>query len=215
MSNQTVFYILGISLVVSALIVSAVGLRMPTFPPNRGVLTGVVVFFVALVAATATFAVMNAQDEQAKTEAEAAAEFNSTGTTSTAPASSTSSTTATTATTGGSSSATSTTSSSTSTSAGGPGGTVAISADPTGQLAFQQKSVTTQAGAVTIDFTNQSPVGHDVKVEDSTGKQFGGTDLVTGGKGTATVQLAPGNYTFYCDVPGHQEAGMEGRLTVK
>src|SRR3954447_598108 len=215
MSNQTVFYILGISLVVSALIVSAVGLRMPTFPPNRGVLTGVVVFFVALVAATATFAVMNAQDEQAKTEAEAAAEFNSTGTTSTAPASSTSSTTATTATTGGSSSATSTTSSSTSTSAGGPGGTVAISADPTRQLALQQKSVTTQAGAVTIDFTNQSPVGHDVKVEDSTGKQFGGTDLVTGGKGTATVQLAPGNYTFYCDVPGHQEAGMEGRLTVK
>src|SRR4051795_3111032 len=121
MSNQTVFYILGISLVVSALIVSAVGLRLPSFPPNRGVLTGVVVFFVALVAATATFAVLNAQDEQAKTEAEAAAEFNSTGTTSTT-ASSTTSTTATT-TTGGHATATSKTSS----TSAGSGGTVAIS----------------------------------------------------------------------------------------
>src|SRR3954471_15311927 len=97
MSNQTVFYILGISLVVSALIVSAVGLRLPSFPPNRGVLTGVVVFFVALVAATATFAVLNAQDEQAKSEAEAAAEFNSTGTPSTTASSPTSKTASSTA----------------------------------------------------------------------------------------------------------------------
>ncbi len=209
MSNQTVFYILGISLVVGALIVSAVGLRMPSFPPNRGVLAGVIAVFVALVGATATFAVLNAQDEQRKTEAEAAA-----ATTSTAPASTSQSTSTATSSTAGSSTSTST-SASTSTTAGGAGGTVKISADPSGNLAFQQKSVTTKAGAVTIDFTNQSPVGHDVKVQDSSGQQLGGTDIVTGGSASATVQLDPGTYTFYCDVPGHQQAGMQGKLVAK
>jgi uncharacterized cupredoxin-like copper-binding protein len=29
-----------------------------------------------------------------------------------------------------------------------------------------------------------------------------------------TLKLKPGRYVFYCSVPGHRQAGMEGTLNV-
>jgi plastocyanin len=202
--EHTLFFTLGIALVVSALVLAAVGLRFEGFPPNRLALAGVVLWFVALVAGTTTFAVLNAAQEQNASEAEeAAATTGTTSTTSTATTPTTSSTTS------------SSTSASTTPPAGG-GSSVKISADPSGQLAFQQQSVTaSKPGAVTIDFTNASPVGHDVHIADPSGKDVGGTDVVTGGSTSATVDLKPGKYTFFCSVPGHEQAGMKGTLTVK
>jgi plastocyanin len=100
--------------------------------------------------------------------------------------------------------------------AGGGGGasTLDISAAADGTLAFDQTDLTTKAGAVTINFDNPATLTHDVKVEDSSGAELGGTDLVSQGDATATVDLQPGSYTFFCSVPGHREAGMEGTLTV-
>ena len=98
---------------------------------------------------------------------------------------------------------------------GGGGSTVDISTPSGGQLAFDQKDVSAKAGSVTIDFNNTQPLQHDVKVEDSSGQELGGTDLVSSGMATATVNLQPGTYTFFCSVPGHRQAGMEGTLTVK
>jgi plastocyanin len=97
----------------------------------------------------------------------------------------------------------------------GSGAAVAIAANSEGQLAFEQKEVTATAGKDTIDFTNQSPVPHDVKIEDSAGKEIGGTEIVSEGSESAVVDLKPGTYTFFCSVPGHREAGMEGTLVVK
>jgi len=98
---------------------------------------------------------------------------------------------------------------------GGAATTLKFEADPGGQLAYTTTSASTKAGEVTIDFTNPQPLPHDVKIESSDGEEIGGTDTVSEGSESATVELEPGTYTFYCSVPGHREAGMEGTLTVK
>jgi plastocyanin len=99
-------------------------------------------------------------------------------------------------------------------SAGG-GSSVAFEADPGGNLAYTSSSATAKAGKVTVDFTNPQPLTHDVAIEDSSGKTVGQTELIAEGSDSAVVDLKPGTYTFYCSVPGHREAGMEGTLTVK
>jgi len=90
-----------------------------------------------------------------------------------------------------------------------------IEADPSGNLAFTEDKATAKAGDVNVNFTNSSPVPHDVKIEDESGEEIGGTEITSGGSDSAEVELKPGTYTFFCSVPGHREAGMEGTLTVK
>lgn len=97
----------------------------------------------------------------------------------------------------------------------GSASSVDIEANPEGQLAFEEKSATAKAGNVTINFTNSSPVPHDVKIESSSGEEIGGTEPVAEGTESAEVNLKPGTYTFFCSIPGHRQAGMEGTLTVK
>ncbi len=97
---------------------------------------------------------------------------------------------------------------------GGAGSTVSFTANPDGELAFEEDSAEATAGAVTIELTNDSAVPHDVQIEGPDG-DIGGTDETTGGSVTGEVELEPGEYTFYCSVPGHREAGMEGTLTVE
>lgn len=99
--------------------------------------------------------------------------------------------------------------------AGGGASTVDISTPSGSDLAFDQKDASAKSGSVTINFDNKQPLQHDVAVADSSGKVLGQTDLVSQGTSTATVDLQPGTYTFYCTVPGHRDAGMEGTLTVK
>jgi plastocyanin len=106
----------------------------------------------------------------------------------------------------------------TGTGGGAPAGgatTLNVSAPADGSFAFDQKSLTAEAGSVTIDFNNPADLSHDVVVEDESGEIIGKTDLVSGGATSTTVELQPGTYTYFCDVPGHREGGMEGTLTVQ
>ena len=114
---------------------------------------------------------------------------------------------------GGGSSSSSTTPAATGGGGGGGGSTVQISADPSGALKFEQTDVSATAGSITIDFTNMSSLSHDVRIEGNGAS--GGTDEITDSSTTATVDLEPGTYTFFCSVDGHRAAGMEGTLTVK
>jgi plastocyanin len=97
----------------------------------------------------------------------------------------------------------------------GSGSAVDVEADPSGNLAFTSEKISAKAGKDTINFTNSSPVPHDVVIEDDSGKELGGTEVISEGADSAEVELKPGTYTFFCSVPGHRQAGMEGTLTVK
>jgi plastocyanin len=191
--EQTVFYVVGIALVVAALGVSALGLRNRSFPPTRAALAGGVALFVVLVGATTTASVINARDEQEHRENELAAESaeeqeaakeeeqaQEAGETD-----------------------------------GGQGASeLKLSAPADGSLAFEPGSLEATAGEVTIDFQNPASVEHDVHIEQD-GEELAASDLVADGESTtATAELEPGEYVFYCAVPGHREGGMEGTLTV-
>jgi len=113
-------------------------------------------------------------------------------------------------------SSSSTTTSSTPAAGGGGGGsTVNVEADPGGNLAYTQTSLTANAGSDTIDFNNPASIPHNVTIEDSSGKTVGATDTITGSKTSTTVDLKAGTYTYFCSVDSHRQAGMEGTLTVK
>jgi plastocyanin len=101
------------------------------------------------------------------------------------------------------------------TAAGGGGGTVNVEADPGGNLAYTQTSLTANAGSDTIDFNNPSSIAHNVTIQDSSGKTVGATDTITGTTTSTTVDLKAGSYTFFCSVDSHEAAGMKGTLTVK
>lgn len=238
MDNETIFYICGIVLALSALVVSFVGLKVEGFPGKA--LPAVVLWFVVFVVAATTFAVKYGADEheakaaeyakfneevekeqtsgpseneggaqggeteeneeQAEAEAEGPAEEEPVG-----PAESE-------------------TGKKPSNQGGKTGGskkpaaaaastTLQLEASET-ELAFDTTSLSAKAGKVTIDFKNPSALEHNVVIEQN-GKELAGFEPIAEGEESETAELKPGTYTFFCSVPGHREAGMEGTLTVK
>ena len=102
---------------------------------------------------------------------------------------------------------------------GGDGGaaaasTVSVAADPGGSFAFEQDTLKATAGTVDFEFTNDSSLTHDFCIEGDSG-DLGCTDQISGDTANLEVDIEPGEYTYYCSVPGHQEGGMEGTLTVE
>jgi uncharacterized cupredoxin-like copper-binding protein len=108
----------------------------------------------------------------------------------------------------------STTSSTPSSSGGGGSSSVQLSADPSGALKFDKSSATAKAGKVTITMDNPSPIPHGVAIQGGGANKVGNV-VNKGGKSTVTATLKAGKYAFYCPVPGHRQAGMQGTLTVQ
>lgn len=201
MSNETLFYVCGIVLAVSAVTVSIVGLKLKDFPGK--LLPLVVLWFVIFVGGATTFAVLHAQDEESakaaelekagkeieKDESSGPYEGGSEGTAEEEPAGETEG------------------------ESGGAGTTLQLEASETA-LAYDTTALSAKAGQVTIDFKNPAAIPHNVVIEED-GKELAGFEPVAEGEESETAELEPGTYTFYCSVPGHREAGMEGTLTVE
>jgi uncharacterized cupredoxin-like copper-binding protein len=97
--------------------------------------------------------------------------------------------------------------------AAGAGTPLKLAANPTGLLSFDSKQLSAKAGAVTITFANASPIEHNLTVSQGA-TVLAATPTFTGASRTLTIKLKPGTYTFYCSVPGHRQAGMEGTLKI-
>lgn len=154
-----------------------------------------VVSFLALAVGLLVFAGCGSSSSSSSSSSSAASAPASPATTATATSPATSSTPATAPATGSSS--------------------LSLTANPEGQLKYNTTALSAKAGAVSINFTNMSPVGHNVTVASSSGAVVGAIPTFEGGSKALALNLKPGVYKFYCSVPGHRQAGMEGTLTVK
>ena len=67
---------------------------------------------------------------------------------------------------------------------------------------------------MSIELTNSSEVEHNVTIESSSGSIVSKTPTFKGGTKAVSLSLKPGTYKFFCSVPGHRQAGMEGTLTI-
>jgi plastocyanin len=95
-------------------------------------------------------------------------------------------------------------------------GKLALEASPSGQLAYVTSKASATAGPVSVEMPNSSGVTHNVAIQQGTsGPVLGASGFTAKGTASVTVTLKPGTYTFFCQVPGHRQAGMEGTLTVK
>ena len=65
-----------------------------------------------------------------------------------------------------------------------------------------------------MSYDNPSPVAHNINIEGDGGVVAESED-VTGGAVEISAQLQPGEYVFFCSIPGHREGGMEGDLLVQ
>lgn len=93
--------------------------------------------------------------------------------------------------------------------AGGGGTRLEVTAT---EFQFAPADLTAPADTpVTIVLTNEGAVEHDLVIEETAEKV---AHVASGETGEGQITLPAGTYTFYCSIPGHREAGMEGTLTV-
>jgi plastocyanin len=78
-------------------------------------------------------------------------------------------------------------------------------------LEFDRDRYRLDAGDRRIAYVQKGAVPHTLLIED-----IGDFELEVDGSRTdvGTVALEPGTYTFYCDVAGHRDAGMEAEVVV-
>lgn len=77
--------------------------------------------------------------------------------------------------------------------------------------AFEFTKAQAKPGKVTLRMPNRSPLPHDISLKEGPK----GKAVPQGGLSQVVSTLAAGTYQYYCSVPGHEQAGMKGTLTIK
>lgn len=246
MSNETLFYVCGAVLAVSALVVTFAGLKVKGFPGKAFPL--VIVWFAVFVIGATTFSVRYGNEEQEaraaelekageeieeaestggfeneggalggeREEGEEEAEKAEEGPEGEEPVGPTvgSKEGEGAAGKGGVTKGKEGSEGTSGSKSGGEASTTLDLAADAADLAFDKTELSAEPGKVTIDFTNPSAIPHNVVIEEE-GKELAGFEPITEGEEAVSADLKAGTYTFFCSVPGHREAGMEGTLTVK
>ena len=196
------FYVFGGALTVVALVLSFLGLRSEGFPSSRGIYAGVLSVLGVLVVASCGFAIALSREEAEHREHEVA-EFEAEQEAETAEARTEEQQTE------SEEGATQIETEAEQTAA------LELTSPAEGDLVFEPDTLESPAGEITIAYTNPSDVPHNVAIE-ADGQTLTESETVTGGDtGEATAPLEPGEYAYFCAIPGHREAGMEGTLTVE
>jgi nitrite reductase (NO-forming) len=80
-------------------------------------------------------------------------------------------------------------------------------------IAFSQTEIAVKPGD-TIEMTNTGQLPHDFTVD-----ELGIKEVTPSNGDTVTITIPedaePGDFEFYCSVPGHKQAGMVGTLTIE
>lgn len=198
--DGTILYPFAGVLVALALIFSAIGIRNSETFPSARMMPVVIAMFAVAVVGTAAFAIANAREEVEHREAELAEHAaEDEGEAPEAPAEPEAPPAA-----------------PEKPSAPKPPAeeTIEVASPADGSLLFQPDALSASAGLITILYSNPSPVPHNVAIEDG-GETVAESETFAESEGEAAAELGPGTYVFFCTVPGHREAGMEGELTVK
>jgi plastocyanin len=208
-ADITAFHVLGAILALWAVVLFALGVASADFPP-KGAERFVIAISALLVAGTISAAIITGGETKKKGE-EVAGAKNRTGKEGSAPPQ------------GGGTPAPGTGSGSGQQSGGNAqpqpgqstGQTLLLSADPSGALRFDKNTLQAKKGVVKIVMNNPATVQHNISIEGPGGLNKEGPIVGKGGSSQVSAKLGAGSYTYYCAVPGHRQAGMQGTLTVK
>jgi hypothetical protein len=197
---MTAYYVLGGLTVLWAVVLTALGLTRPDFPPTGSLGRALVGFTVGLVAATlvalfATTSVEHPREEAAAEAAEHKAEAGAEGKGG-APAEKP--------------------------PAEKPAGKAPPAAKPSPVAVVEKEfEIDLQGGnelkaaKSTFAVANQGKIEHDLAVQGDGVKQQKTPLIPAGKKASLTVDLKPAKYRLWCTVPGHAQAGMDIQVTVK
>jgi uncharacterized cupredoxin-like copper-binding protein len=185
-ARMTAYYVLGITMVVGALVLSAIGLTREGFPPSRGMARAIIGGTLVLVLVGAGVLIAVTSKEHPKEEAAEKAELAAERSAGENPEG----------------------------AVQGEGGGANVRAVEKEFSIKLDKGGDLSAGKYRFRVVNDGKIDHDLAIEGQGSEEK--TPLIgPGNEASLEADLKAGKYRFYCTVPGHAQSGMDIDVTVK